>query len=315
MSYNHDFPGDDLSAADTPAATPADALPAGYGCRQPRHDGWTLERQAEFLDDLGQHGNVARAAGAVGMSAASAYRLRGREAKRDPRGAFTTGWRAATAMAYIRLRDLAFERIENGTVQTHFYRGNLVGTRLIFSDRLLLGMLNHLRPAAEPGRAAAAAAAAADPADAYAAAMDAFAVAAETGADPVMPATAVAAEAAAGTASADASAAAGVASAGAAVGMASAEAETPSDGEGPHHAARAAAARARLRRGEDPHPVRFPGRTYAPRPDDFWLELYPDGLTADDLASEDEAELAAVGLSRDGAVREGGGRDESLSRA
>jgi hypothetical protein len=274
MSYNDEF----SVTSDTASAAGDRSLsgdrPAGRG-REPRHDGWTLDRQHDFLADLGGHGNVTRAAGAVGLSPSSAYRLRAREA------AFAAGWRAATAMAYQRLRDLAFERIENGTVQTVFYKGELAGTRLVFSDRLLLGMLDHLKP--DGCGCGGGCSGAGDPADAYAAALDAFAVALENGTEPVLPAAAAPAE------PADV---------------------RPSPGEGPYHDARVAAAQDRLARGEDPFVPRFPGRIYPPHPDAVWLDAYPDGLTADDLAREDPAELALVGLSRAGARG-----DEMPSRA
>ena len=43
-----------------------------------RHDGWTLERQVDFLEALAATGSVPRAAVAVGMSASGACRARGR---------------------------------------------------------------------------------------------------------------------------------------------------------------------------------------------------------------------------------------------
>ncbi|MCR2833297.1 hypothetical protein [Parerythrobacter lacustris] len=43
-----------------------------------RRDGWTIARQCHFLVQLYLTGSVAAAAGAVGMSRTSAYRLRGR---------------------------------------------------------------------------------------------------------------------------------------------------------------------------------------------------------------------------------------------
>lgn len=43
-----------------------------------RHDGWTAERQLRFLEVLARTGSVTRAAGSVGMSRESAYRLRRR---------------------------------------------------------------------------------------------------------------------------------------------------------------------------------------------------------------------------------------------
>ena len=279
MSYTHD----DLPAGHDTGGSGADHGPA----RATRHDGWTVARQFDFLADLGENGSVTRAAAAVGMSPSSIYRLLGRE----PDGAFAAGFHAATAMAYARLRDLAFERIENGTVQTHFYKGQLAGTKLVFSDRLLLGMLNHLRPAPADartagGRTAGASPAAApgDPADAYAAAIDAYAVALETGAEPVAPAVAAPAAPAAVVAPAAAD-------------ILDAPDAEPSPGEGPYHDARVAAAQARLRGGLDPHPRRFPGRVYAPKPDADWLACYPDGLSAEELAAEDAFWLTRVGLA------------------
>lgn len=228
--------------------------------RAPRHDGWTVARQLEFLEELGQHGNVARAAAAVGMSASSAYRLRGRAGG----SAFAYGWRAALRLAYFQYRDIVRERVENGVPTPVFYKGEMTSSRLVFSDRLLIAMLNHLKPDERDD-----ACPLADPGAAFGAALDAFAVAVETGTEPVVPAPA-------------------------------APPVEPSPGEGPVHAERVVAAQERLRRGLDPHVPRFADRIYAPRPDAFWLAVYPDGLTADDLAGEEAAELARVGLARDG---------------
>ena len=45
-----------------------------------RHDGWTRERQALFLDCLAERGNVRLACTRAGMSPEAAYRLRRRDA-------------------------------------------------------------------------------------------------------------------------------------------------------------------------------------------------------------------------------------------
>lgn len=53
-----------------------------------RRDGWTPERQLQFLGSLAQSRNVTRAAAAVGMSRESAYRLR----KRPGAALFALAW-------------------------------------------------------------------------------------------------------------------------------------------------------------------------------------------------------------------------------
>ena len=56
--------------------------------KRQRHDGWTLDRQLIFLDELRRSRNVSRAAEAAGMNRKSAYRLRER-----PAGAkFAAAW-------------------------------------------------------------------------------------------------------------------------------------------------------------------------------------------------------------------------------
>jgi hypothetical protein len=145
--------------------------------RAVRHDGWTNARQLEFLEALAAHGHVERAAQRVGMTASTAYRLRGRS------GAFERAWQAASAMAYYRLRDLAMERIDTGETTTHYYHGEVVATRTRFSDRLLVAMLDHLKPAPLDARVPRAV----DPSLAYTAAIDAYVTAEATGGEPKVP--------------------------------------------------------------------------------------------------------------------------------
>ena len=61
-----------------------------------RHDGWTPDRQLDFLETLVRTGNVGVAARVAGMSRESAYRLRARQ----PDGLFAAAWdRALTPTA------------------------------------------------------------------------------------------------------------------------------------------------------------------------------------------------------------------------
>ena len=153
------------------------------GSRLVRHDGWTLERQLGFLEALAVTGNVTNAAAAVGMSFASAYRLRGRAGAE----AFRFGWKAAQEMAYFQLRDLAMTRVEAGTDAAIVYHGAITGNRKIFSDRLLVSLLDHLKPDGEAVDKFGARRAAADPGNSFADILDAYAEAIETGFDPIVP--------------------------------------------------------------------------------------------------------------------------------
>ncbi|MGG9078526.1 hypothetical protein, partial [Escherichia coli] len=72
-----------------PAATDLALTPVPSGST--RHDGWTPERQRAFLQQLARIGVVSAAAGAVGMSAKSAYALR----KRAGAESFAAAWEAA----------------------------------------------------------------------------------------------------------------------------------------------------------------------------------------------------------------------------
>lgn len=62
--------------------------------RPARHDGWTPQRQLDFLDALARTRSVARSARAAGMSREGAYRLRAR----DPHGLFAAAWDRALAL-------------------------------------------------------------------------------------------------------------------------------------------------------------------------------------------------------------------------
>ena len=63
--------------------------------RRTRHDGWTPDRQQDFIATLCHGYSVAAAAATVGMSARSAYRLRNHPAA----AGFRAAWDAAVAPA------------------------------------------------------------------------------------------------------------------------------------------------------------------------------------------------------------------------
>jgi hypothetical protein len=102
-----------------------------------RHDGWTPQRQRGFLEALADSGSVESAARSVGMSARSAYRLRGRADAR----AFTAAWNAALERAMQRLFPAAIDRALHGTVRQRWYHGEMIAEDRVYSDRLLVWLL------------------------------------------------------------------------------------------------------------------------------------------------------------------------------
>ena len=147
-------PGDRTSlpapaAAPVPeGAPPPDGYdPADYRWvpvrRRPRLDGWTEEKQRRFIEVLADTGLVSVAARAVGMSRESAYRLR-----RSAHGAaFARAWDAARDHSGGVIEDIAFERALEGVEQNVFdENGEVVCTKRVYNDRLLMFLLRHLKP-------------------------------------------------------------------------------------------------------------------------------------------------------------------------
>ena len=111
--------------------------------RRWRHDGWTPDRQYAFLLALAQSGCVVEACRAVGKAPASAYRLR-RESKSDH---FRRAWDAALDHAVSRLSDAAIGRALNGTARPVFFKGEQIGERRYFDERLTMFILRYRDPA------------------------------------------------------------------------------------------------------------------------------------------------------------------------
>jgi len=173
-------PSDTAPAPDAPppqSALPAPADPTEDGApplegydpadyrwvpvrRRPRLDGWTEEKQRRFIEMLADTGLVSEAAKAVGMTRETAYRLR-----RSPHGAaFARAWDAARHHAGGALEDIAFERAIEG-VEHNVYDeyGEVVCTKRVHNDRLLMFLLRHLKPERYSGAAPAQAAPAGPP--------------------------------------------------------------------------------------------------------------------------------------------------------
>ncbi|MBB4838061.1 hypothetical protein HNP52_001112 [Sphingomonas kyeonggiensis] len=106
--------------------------------RKHRHDGWSPERQRDFIEALADRGSVTEAARQVGMSVGSAYKLR-----RSPGGEnFARAWEIAIHHAANHLADLAFDRAIHGSDEPVFDKeGRRVGRRMRINDRLLMFLL------------------------------------------------------------------------------------------------------------------------------------------------------------------------------
>jgi hypothetical protein len=124
----------DLENDDAPPPLPDEFLPAPTRLRA---DGWTPERQRGFVEHLADCGCVSHAAAHVGMTKQSAYALR----RRAPNSMFAYAWDAAIQLARTLLHDTAVERALDGTATPVFHRGEQIGERRVYNDRLLMFLL------------------------------------------------------------------------------------------------------------------------------------------------------------------------------
>jgi hypothetical protein len=125
----------------TPDAEP-EALAFSPVPVRPRRDGWTPERQISFIRGLATTGCVATACRAVGMSTQTVYELY----NRADAGSFRQAWNAATVQATVRLANEALSRATHGVATPVFYKGEQIGERRRYDDRLATWLLRHLAP-------------------------------------------------------------------------------------------------------------------------------------------------------------------------
>ena len=133
MTDRQDPPAEPDSAF-APDFTPAE--------RRLRGDGWTPERQHDFIEALAASGCVTEACGAVGLSPSSAYRLRASPGANT----FRQAWDIALDYAIRRLSDAALSRAINGVARPIFYQGEQVGERRYYDERLTQFMLRYRDP-------------------------------------------------------------------------------------------------------------------------------------------------------------------------
>lgn len=124
----------DIESADALAFT---AVPV-----RSRHDGWTRLKQLTYIQVLADTGCVTEAARAVGMSVTSAYALR----RRPDALSFREAWDIALDYGVARLADAALGRAINGVAQPIFYKGEQVGERRSYDEKLTMFLLRYRRP-------------------------------------------------------------------------------------------------------------------------------------------------------------------------
>jgi len=142
------------SASSCSPASLREPLCASAPLREPsnlpalRHDGFSPERQARFLQALSIGGSVRSAAASVGVSAQAVYLARRRS------GHFAAAWDAALVLARDHAEQVLAERALEGVEEAVFYHGEEVARRRRYDSRLLLAHLARLDRKAEGDPAA-----------------------------------------------------------------------------------------------------------------------------------------------------------------
>lgn len=107
-----------------------------------RHDGWTYERQIAFIEALAECACVDEACAKVGVSRSSAYAFRARADARS----FRLAWEAALDAGVRRLAEATFSRALHGVVRPVFYKGEQIGERRYYDERLAMFLLRYRDP-------------------------------------------------------------------------------------------------------------------------------------------------------------------------
>ena len=107
-----------------------------------RHDGWKPQRQVDFIRALAECGCVESACKRVGISTSAAYALRARTDAQS----FRFAWDAALDQAIQRLSDAAFSRAIHGVATPIFYKGEQIGERRRYDEKLTMFLLRYRDP-------------------------------------------------------------------------------------------------------------------------------------------------------------------------
>ena len=107
-----------------------------------RRHGWSAARQREFIEALADLGSVRAACRQMGVGEYGIYALR-----RHPQAAsFRAAWEAALDIGIRRIEDVAMDRALHGVEQPVYHAGEIVGTRRVYNDRLMMFMLRNRAP-------------------------------------------------------------------------------------------------------------------------------------------------------------------------
>ena len=123
-----------------PSSAPIDFTPAAIRARR---DGWTPERQRAFIAALALRPSVTAAATSVGLSARSAYKLRGKAGAEG----FAAAWDRAIEAAFARriaAAAAAVPDIVDGSTVPYFYGGRQRGEFQSLDHGRLIARLRNL---------------------------------------------------------------------------------------------------------------------------------------------------------------------------
>jgi len=107
-----------------------------------RFDGWTPDKQDDFIRALAETACVEEACARVKMSSASAYKLRARPDAQS----FRVAWEAALDVGVSRLSAAAISRAIYGVPIPHFYQGEQIGEHRRYDERLTMWLLRYRDP-------------------------------------------------------------------------------------------------------------------------------------------------------------------------
>lgn len=110
--------------------------------RKYRYDGWTVERQRGFIAALADTGSVTAACRRINMSIEGAYALRRQPGAEE----FAAAWADALDHGVQSLADIAIDRAREGVAVPVYWKGEQVGERRWYNDRLLMFILRHHLP-------------------------------------------------------------------------------------------------------------------------------------------------------------------------
>jgi hypothetical protein len=119
-----------------------DAEVAAPPPRRQRRDGFTAERQEQFLEAVRGGASGREAARLVGISPTTAYNLY----NSADGAAFRAAWDEAARVTDIVLEDTAFDRAVNGQEEIVYHQGERVGVRWKYDNNLLMKLLRARNP-------------------------------------------------------------------------------------------------------------------------------------------------------------------------